>query len=61
VELMLVDLLSTASVVKFVDSFKRSGERLDILVLNAGINNPTFGLSDDGYETKFVLPILFFL
>lgn len=51
---MLIDLLSTASVVSFAEKFKASGDRLDYLILNAGIGAGKFELSPDGYESTYV-------
>jgi NAD(P)-dependent dehydrogenase (short-subunit alcohol dehydrogenase family) len=51
---MLIDLLSTVSVVSFAEKFKASGDRLDYLILNAGIGAGKFELSPDGYESTYV-------
>ncbi|KDQ09164.1 hypothetical protein BOTBODRAFT_37246 [Botryobasidium botryosum FD-172 SS1] len=52
VEVMLVDLLKLSSVVDFANHLKQNVERLDYLLLNAGIAIPTYQASDDGIESN---------
>ncbi|KAI8062419.1 hypothetical protein BC940DRAFT_278916 [Gongronella butleri] len=53
VEFMRLDLMSLASVKTFVDEFKAKHNQLHILLNNAGIMAPPFGLSADGIEQQF--------
>jgi len=48
-----LDLSSFASIRKFANEFIQSGERLDILINNAGVMNCPFGKTEDGFETQF--------
>jgi NAD(P)-dependent dehydrogenase (short-subunit alcohol dehydrogenase family) len=57
VELMLADLMSPTSITQFAEDFKRKHGRLDVLVLNAGINSTVFERSPEGFETKYVLVV----
>ena len=56
VELWLIDLARISSVVDFADRFEKDGGRIDILLLNAGIE-PAAGqqLTADGYEPTSVI------
>jgi NAD(P)-dependent dehydrogenase (short-subunit alcohol dehydrogenase family) len=47
-----LDLMSLASVHKFVDTFLKQFTRLDILVNNAGIMFGEFQLTEDGFESQ---------
>lgn len=56
VELMLVDMASQASIRQFVEKFKRTHQRLDVLIHNAAnfdhrLKQPV--LTEDGVETIF--------
>lgn len=51
-----LDLSSFASIRAFADRFEREGrKRLDLLVLNAGINTEKYAKTEDGYESVYVL------
>ncbi|KAK0538359.1 hypothetical protein OC842_001335 [Tilletia horrida] len=52
-ETLKLDLSDLAAVRKAADEFKTREERLDILVLNAGIMGCPYSLSKDGFETQF--------
>jgi hypothetical protein len=52
-ELMLVDLASFASTIAFAKKFGND-DRLDILVMNAGVALFAYEQTTDGYETTFV-------
>jgi len=45
-----LDLSSFASIRKFANEFIQSGERLDILINNAGVMNCPYGKTEDGFE-----------
>jgi WW domain-containing oxidoreductase len=47
------DLCSLASVKRFALEFKSRFDRLDLLILNAGIGNGYYSVSEDGYEATF--------
>ena len=49
----IVDLNSLASVEAFAKAFRKSHERLDILINNAGVMVPPEGRTEDGFETQF--------
>lgn len=51
VELWLIDLSSFASVLEFAERFEQDGGRLDILLMNAGINTTTYSTTKDGWES----------
>jgi NAD(P)-dependent dehydrogenase (short-subunit alcohol dehydrogenase family) len=48
-----LDLSDLASVRKFAERFKASAERLDILINNAGVMNPPFTRTAQGFELQF--------
>lgn len=50
---MKLDLASLESVEEFVKEFKKTYEKLDILILNAGVFGLPYTLTKDGYETTF--------
>eukprot|EP00271_Cylindrocystis_brebissonii_P015671 TRINITY_DN38634_c0_g1_i1.p1 TRINITY_DN38634_c0_g1~~TRINITY_DN38634_c0_g1_i1.p1 ORF type:complete len:329 (-),score=60.24 TRINITY_DN38634_c0_g1_i1:450-1436(-) len=52
-DVMELDLSSFQSVRSFTKAFKAKGLPLNILVNNAGIMMPPFGLTKDGYEMQF--------
>lgn len=71
VETATLDLNSFASVKSFADSFSKKHQKLNSLILNAGIMLPPFTLTQDGLEsqigvnhfghfllTKLLLPVL---
>lgn len=54
VDLLLLDLNSLASVRKFASEFlKASGNKLNILINNAGVMSTPEGTTADGFETQF--------
>uniref|UniRef100_M4BZS0 Uncharacterized protein n=1 Tax=Hyaloperonospora arabidopsidis (strain Emoy2) TaxID=559515 RepID=M4BZS0_HYAAE len=53
VELMLVDMADLSSVHKFCEEFKKTHNRLDVLVNNAGIVGGAYTKTVDGYELQF--------
>lgn len=50
---MVLDLASLASVRSFAAAFNAAFDRLDTLILNAGVMFPPFGRTVDGFETTF--------
>jgi NAD(P)-dependent dehydrogenase (short-subunit alcohol dehydrogenase family) len=52
-EFMLLDVGDLASVRSFADAFGQRYERLDVLVLNAGVKAVNYGESKDGFEQQF--------
>ncbi|KAG2112709.1 uncharacterized protein F5147DRAFT_759577 [Suillus discolor] len=50
-ELWIVDLANFASVAAFADKFEKEGGDLHILVMNAGIVQPDYQLTIDGWES----------
>ena len=52
VEFMPLDLMSLASVQKFVEQFRQSQKKLDILINNAGIMFGDYQLTKDGFESQ---------
>ncbi|KAG2112708.1 uncharacterized protein F5147DRAFT_632379 [Suillus discolor] len=50
-ELWIVDLANFASVTAFADKFEKEGGDLHILVMNAGIAQPDYQLTTDGWES----------
>ncbi|KAF5326302.1 hypothetical protein D9611_000458 [Ephemerocybe angulata] len=57
-ELRLVDLANFSSVVGFADSFEKTGERLDILVANAGMESDQYRQTPDGWEEVLQVNVL---
>ncbi|GMF22661.1 unnamed protein product [Phytophthora lilii] len=53
VEFMKLDLGDLSSVNKFADDFKKSHDRLDLLINNAGVMGGSYAVSMDGYERMF--------
>jgi NAD(P)-dependent dehydrogenase (short-subunit alcohol dehydrogenase family) len=52
VEFIELDLMTLASVKKFVSQFKKQFQRLDLLVNNAGIMFGDYQLTEDGFESQ---------
>jgi len=52
VELMPLDLGSTASIKKFAAEFKSKGTPLHVLINNAGVMACPYGLTEDGFEMQ---------
>ncbi|KAF8625040.1 hypothetical protein AX17_006954 [Amanita inopinata Kibby_2008] len=67
-ELLLIDLSKFSSVKSFADKFKAESDRLDYLILSAGIGSNTYEVTADGWESAlqvnclslFLLAILLF-
>lgn len=54
-ELLALDLASFDSVRSFTDLLVSKGEKLDIIISNAGVMAPPFGRTQDGIETQFAV------
>lgn len=52
VEFMQLDLSNLAQVKMFADDFNNRRIPLNMLILNAGVMAPEFGLTTDGFETQ---------
>ena len=52
IEVMTLDLIDLSSVKNFADRFKENHSRLDVLLNNAGIMIPPYGLTKDGFESQ---------
>ncbi|KAK7583923.1 hypothetical protein V9T40_004886 [Parthenolecanium corni] len=52
-DLMKLNLSSLKSVKEFAETFKSKYNKLDILILNAGVFSPPYWLTEDGYESTF--------
>lgn len=53
IELLELDLADLASVQRAADRLRADRRPLDLIVANAGIMAPPFGLTSDGFETQF--------
>lgn len=53
IQVMLVDLSNLESVHKFAENFKEKFKKLDILINNAGVMNPPYTKTKDGFELQF--------
>ena len=53
VEAMHLDLGSLASVREFAEKILNQEDRLDLLINNAGVMMPPYGLTKDGFELQF--------
>jgi len=53
IQVMLVDLADLESVRSFAASFKKNFNKLDLLVNNAGVMNPPYTKTKDGFELQF--------
>ena len=58
IEVWPLDLSSSDSVRTFAHRASTSLSRVDVLVLNAGINAQKFALSDDGWETTLQINVI---
>lgn len=50
-EISLLDLTKFSSVVEFAERFDKDGGRLDLLIMNAGINTPYYKATPDDWES----------
>jgi retinol dehydrogenase-12 len=57
-ELLLIDMATFASVSTFVDEFEKTHDRLDILMLNAGVALFEYQVSKEGFEMQCVFSSL---
>lgn len=53
IHVMLVDLSNLESVQRFADTFKHKFDKLDVLINNAGVMNPPYTKTKDGFELQF--------
>ncbi len=53
IQLMLVDLANLKSVHTFAENFKGKFNKLDLLINNAGVMNPPYTKTKDGFELQF--------
>jgi NAD(P)-dependent dehydrogenase (short-subunit alcohol dehydrogenase family) len=53
IRVMLVDLANLESVHKFAENFKGKFNKLDLLINNAGVMNPPYTKTKDGFELQF--------
>lgn len=53
VECQLLDLASLESIKAFAEGFTAAGQRLDLLINNAGLMMPPLGRTADGFELQF--------
>jgi NAD(P)-dependent dehydrogenase (short-subunit alcohol dehydrogenase family) len=53
IQVMLVDLSNLESVHKFSENFKKKFKKLDLLINNAGVMNPPYTKTKDGFELQF--------
>lgn len=53
IKILKLDLASFDSVKKAASTFMSESDRLDILMLNAGVMAAAAGLTEEGYETQF--------
>lgn len=56
--LYILDLASFASVSAFADKLEKENERLDIAVHNATLWNAEYVRSQDGWESRYPIPLL---
>jgi len=53
IQVMLLDLADLGSVQTFAENFKRKFNKLDLLINNAGVMNPPYTKTKDGFELQF--------
>ncbi len=54
IQVMFVDLANLESVHKFAENFKKKFEKLDLLINNAGVMNPPYTKTKDGFELEVI-------
>jgi NAD(P)-dependent dehydrogenase (short-subunit alcohol dehydrogenase family) len=52
-ELMKLDLASLKSIHAFAQTYKRTYDRLDVVIHNGGVVGPPRSVTEDGFETQF--------
>jgi NAD(P)-dependent dehydrogenase (short-subunit alcohol dehydrogenase family) len=52
-ELWLIDQADFSSVKSFAEKFEKQGDRLDYLILNAGIAATAYIPTNDGWESRY--------
>lgn len=57
-EILALDLASLDSVRSFTELLVSKGEKLDMIISNAGVMAPPFGRTQDGIETQFAVNYL---
>ena len=55
---MLLDMSTLASTKTFADQLESENQEIDIILLNAGVLNTTFHLSEEGYEQTIQVTVL---
>ena len=53
IQVMLLDLSNLESIHKFAENFKKKFNKLDLLINNAGVMNPPYTKTKDGFELQF--------
>ena len=53
IQVMLLDLSNLESIRKFTENFKKKFNKLDLLINNAGVMNPPYTKTKDGFELQF--------
>ena len=53
IQVMLLDLSNLESIHKFTENFKKKFNKLDLLINNAGVMNPPYTKTKDGFELQF--------
>jgi NAD(P)-dependent dehydrogenase (short-subunit alcohol dehydrogenase family) len=53
IQVMLLDLSNLESIHKFTENFKNKFNKLDLLINNAGVMNPPYTKTKDGFELQF--------
>jgi NAD(P)-dependent dehydrogenase (short-subunit alcohol dehydrogenase family) len=53
VQMMVVDLADLESIHRFAENFKKEFQKLDLLINNAGVMNPPYTKTKDGFEMQF--------
>ena len=53
IQVILIDLSNLESIHKFTENFKKKFNKLDLLINNAGVMNPPYTKTKDGFELQF--------